>query len=64
MLLVNLKTVRTSLNMTKAELAAKAGLTERTIENMEKPRGCTLNNAKRIAKVLHVQLDNLTVYDF
>lgn len=59
MILIKLREYRTAVNMTKAELAAKAGLTERTIENMEKPRGCTLNNAKRIAKALKVDLDKL-----
>ncbi len=59
MVLNNLREYRTAANITKAELAAKAGLTERTIENMEKPKGCTLNNAKRIAKALKMDLNKL-----
>jgi len=61
MVLNNLKQIRESKGFSKEDLASKCMLTVRTIENMEKLRGCTLNNAKRVAAFLKVPVEKLTV---
>lgn len=59
MQLPNLKQARTAKGLSRLELAVKLTLAERTIINIESGKSTTENNARRIAKVLCVPLQQL-----
>jgi len=59
MVLTKLAELRKQNNLSQEQLAAKTGLTGRTINRIESGKGVHLNNAKAIAKALHVQVKDL-----
>ncbi len=60
MVLEMLAEYRKKAGLTQEQLAFKTGMTGRTINRIESGKGVHLNNAKAIAKALHVKLDELT----
>ena len=59
MVISKLQEIRKANSVSIEELAVKTLLTSRTIENMERGKGTTLNNAKRVAKALGVKLEEI-----
>ena len=56
---MKLREIRKKQRLTVPELSRRAGVPVRTIENIERTDGCTVANAKKLAQVLGVSLDEL-----
>jgi len=56
---MNLRKIRTERQITVPALSRASGVPIRTIENIEKRNECTVSNAKKLARVLKVTLDEL-----
>lgn len=56
---MKLRQIRLSQNLSVPALSRLANVPVRTIENIEKTNNCTVSNAKKLAFVLKVSLDEL-----